>query len=168
MVETHGPHAGATVSAAAMCFTVANDPKVWCGVAYKEAPLEVVDARPPNYEKIVAVFPGAAGRGVIFAYGGKIYAPGGTKVTVELDAHERVHVARQVADPDAWWDRYLRDLDFRLGEERLAHRAEYRRYCARHIDAVKRHRALVEIAGKLASPLYGPMVTRHQAEIEIQ
>lgn len=134
----------------------------------RAAPLEVVDGRPPNFEKIVAACPGAAGPGVMFAYAGKVYAPGRKTLTRELDAHERVHIERQGTDPDAWWERYLRDMDFRLKEEILAHQAEERMYRARHIDPVKRYRALREIAGKLASPLYGGMISRSQAEAEIK
>jgi hypothetical protein len=122
--------------------------------AVKHARLEIVRERPPIFDRIVAVFPGAAEPGVIFAYGGKIYAPGNVKVTRELDAHERVHIARQGEDCDAWWDRYLRDPEFRFEEEFEAHLVEYRTFVKRHIDPVKRARALREIAGKLASPLY--------------
>lgn len=134
----------------------------------RAAPLEVVDARPPNFEKIVAVFPGAADPGVIFAYGGKIYAPGRTKVTRELEAHERVHLEGQGSEPDAWWEKYLRDEAFRADEEFRAHRAEYVVYCKRHIDPVKRAQVLRTIAAKLAAPLYGSMMTREQAELGIK
>lgn len=131
----------------------------------RAAPLQVLNARPPIFDKIVAVLPGAAGAGVMFAYAGVVYAPGGTKVSRELDEHERVHIERQGADAAGWWDRYLTDLDFRFEEELLAHRAEYQSYIKRHADAVKRHRRLKEIAAKLASPLYGRMTTQKQAEV---
>lgn len=120
------------------------------------APLEVVDARPPNFDKILAVFPEAEKPGVMFAYGGKVYAPGGTKVTRELDAHERVHIERQaVVGTEEWWDQYLRDDVFRNHEEFLAHRAEYVCYCRRHADPVKRAKYLRLVATRMASSLYG-------------
>lgn len=129
----------------------------------KHPMLEVVHAKPPIFDKIVAAFPGADAPGVIFAYGGKIYSPGGIKVTRELDAHERVHIARQGEDCDGWWDRYIRDAEFRFEEEFAAHLVEYRTYVKRHIDPIKRGRALREIAGKLASPLYNIFgITRDQ------
>ena len=134
----------------------------------RAAPLEVVNARPPNFDKIVAVFPEAEKPGVMFAYAGKVYAPGGTKVTRELDAHERVHIARQGVDPDGWWDRYLTDVKFRYDEELVAHVEEYRTYCRRHIDQVKRRKALREIAARLASSLYGNVVSPTVAQIEIE
>jgi hypothetical protein len=131
-------------------------------------PLEVVRERPPNFDAIVAVFPQAANPGVIFAYGGKVYAPGETKVTRDLDAHERVHIERQGDDPDGWWDRYLVDKEFRFEEELLAHRAEFQSFCRRQLDAFKRRHAQIEIGRKLASALYGHMITPEQAELAIR
>jgi hypothetical protein len=72
--------------------------------------LEVVDGRPPNFAAIVAVFPRGGKAGVIFAYGGRIYAPGRRVVTPALQAHEQVHIERQGSEPDRWWDRYLVDV----------------------------------------------------------
>jgi hypothetical protein len=117
--------------------------------------LEVVRGRPPIYEEIVAKFPHAANEGVMFAWEGKVYAPGSTKVTIELDAHEAVHIAHQENDCARWWKLYLADTDFRFHAETLAHRVEYRRYCSRHLNPVKRAQALNAIARKLGSPLYG-------------
>jgi hypothetical protein len=125
---------------------------------------EVVDGRPPNYEAIVAVFPGAANPGVIFAYGDRIYAPGGRKLTPALQAHEGVHCARQGGRPDHWWGLYLTDPRFRLEEEVLAHGAEYRAYCARHANRLKRTQALEWIAHKLAAPLYGNLISPEDAQ----
>lgn len=121
--------------------------------------LEVIDDRPPNFAAIVAVFPRAADLGVIFAYGGRIYAPGRRTVTPALQAHEQVHIERQGSEPDRWWDRYLVDQTFRLDEELAAHRAEYRAFCRRHAQPLKRQEALEQIAGKLAAPLYGGIIT---------
>lgn len=129
--------------------------------------LEVVDARPAIFDKIVAVFPGAAEPGVVFAYGGKIFAPGARKVSREIDAHERVHIARQGDDCDAWWDRYLRGADFRFEEELVAHAAEYKAFCRHCIDPVKRHARRLAVARKLASPLYGSLITVEQAAIRL-
>lgn len=131
--------------------------------------LETVDGVPPIYDAIVQVLPDAANPGVIFAYGGRVYGRGIKKVlSRELDAHERVHIERQGSDPDAWWRQYLTDPAFRYIEELVAHRAEYRTYCARHINPVKRAQALRHIAKKLASPLYGAGVTVETAMLGVQ
>lgn len=130
----------------------------------KRAMLEVVDARPPNYEKILAACPDAAKPGVLFAYAPFVYFPGfkGKVLTRELDAHERVHIERQGNDPAGWWDKYLTDTEFRFVEELIAHQAEYASYKKRFIEPGKRHRALMHIAERLSSALYGTLATREK------
>lgn len=127
----------------------------------------VLRERPPNFDKILAAFPGASAPGVIFAYGGFIYAPGDVGVSLELRAHERVHLLRQGYEQDAWWDRYIAEPQFRLEEEILAHRAEYREFARRHGNPTRCAIALQDIAAKLASPLYGALVTLADARKEI-
>lgn len=121
--------------------------------------LEVVDARPPNFDAILAVLPEAANPGVMFAYGGKVYYPGGKgPLSRELDAHERVHIERQNAlegGADKWWELYLTDAAFRYNEELFAHQAEYAMFCRRFANPIKRAQFLHKIATRLASPLYG-------------
>ena len=133
--------------------------------------LEVVDARPPNYDAVLAVLPRAAEPGVMFAYNGKVYFPGGRgPLTRELDAHERVHIERQREfGVKEWWLGYLEDPTFRYAEELLAHRAEYNTYCRRHANPVKRAQALRTIAKRLVSPLYGAGdVTLEEAMTDIR
>jgi len=61
----------------------------------------------------------------------------------------------------------MTDPKFRLEEEILAHRAEYRKYVDRHANRLKRERALDMIAGKLASPLYGSLISLADARKEV-
>lgn len=134
----------------------------------------VIQDRPPNFEAIHAVFPGAAGEGVVFAYGDKIYNPSGVTLPPELMAHELAHCERQnEMGLDAWWDRYLVDGDFRYEEELIAHIAEFKSIMSRynyqeHAISRVRERALDHVAKKLAAPLYGRMVTIHQARAAIK
>lgn len=132
--------------------------------------LEVVDARPPNFDAIVKVLPKASEPGVMFAYGDKVYFPGGKgPLTRELNDHEAVHLERQSHDGvEAWWERYLTDTSFRFNEELLAHRAEYRTYCNRHLNPVKRAQFLRTIAKRLASDLYATGLTVDTAMCEIR
>lgn len=130
---------------------------------------EIVIDRPPNFEAIAAVFPGARGDGIIFAYGTKIFNPSGTPLPPEIIQHELVHCERQVAQGvEVWWDQYLIDGDFRYEEELLAHRAEYQTLCARYPERKNRRRALEHVAKKLAAPLYGRMVTVNQAKCALK
>jgi hypothetical protein len=94
---------------------------------------------------------------VIFAYGGTIFVPSGNELTRELLAHELVHCRRQGDDPEAWWDRYLTEVAFRLMEEGLAHAMEYETFCAESHSVRKRSDMLFRISQRLAGPLYGNM-----------
>lgn len=124
----------------------------------------IVVANPPMLAACIATFGTICQRtGVIFSYGDVIYNPSGTGITRELMAHEGVHGERQLAcegGPDGWWQQYLDSKEFRLREELLAHRAEYlaarRRHGPRPAD-------LRNIAGRLASELYGHLLTTAQA-----
>lgn len=134
--------------------------------------LPVIPQFPPNFPAIVAVMPEAQQPGVIFAYGTRVYCPSGdgSPLPRELEAHEAVHLKRQQeydGGPGAWWDKYLTDIEFRLAEEILAHRAEYAMFCKRHLCQIKRGEARRRIARKLAAPLYGKLISQDAAEIAI-
>ena len=125
--------------------------------------MNVITARPPNFAKIAAAFELRRWPGAIFCYGDTIYNPSGAEITPALLAHETAHSERQII-PEAWWDRYLADKKFRLEEEIIAHRVEWLRFCAEGWNRHERRRYLAAIAGRLASPLYGSMITVHGAK----
>lgn len=120
--------------------------------------------RPPLWDEIDKEF-NVAGKPILFAFGGIIFNPSGGKITRELVAHEAVHGMRQGPEFDQcerWWKRYIADKGFRLQEEIPAHQAEYQAYCKRHGSG--RDKYLAFVAGKLASPLYGNLITIPQAQ----
>ncbi len=117
----------------------------------------VVIERPPNFDRILTRFPKAAEPGVIFAYGGKIYNPGGGSIPLALLAHEEVHLNNQdTFGSDEWWERYLTEDQFRYYEELLAHAQEYRVQLA-YIDGDRNKKAklLTSTARRLVAELYG-------------
>lgn len=117
---------------------------------------------PPNINDIRKVFP--VTEGVIFAWGpDTIHNPSGNTLPPELIAHERVHHRQQGEDVEGWWARYLADPEWRLEQEIEAHRAEWRAYQRQGKSATKRRKKLAEIAGRLASPLYGLEMTPTEA-----
>jgi hypothetical protein len=127
--------------------------------------MRVVAARPPLFAEIDAAFH-IEGKGVTFAFGDVIYNPHGANVTPELMAHEKVHGARQGGDVEGWWRRYIADPQFRFDEELPAHIAEYRAFCANNTAGQARNArrmALHHIAARLASPLYGRLVSYDEA-----
>ena len=121
--------------------------------------MQVVNGYPPNFEDIAAVFPAARNPGVIFTYGERIYNPGGAPIQPKLKAHVAVHSQRQGYAVDLWWYKYLRDPAFRLEEELLAHRAEYRAFKGSCRDRNEVSRALHDAAARLSSALYGNMIS---------
>ncbi len=127
--------------------------------------LRIIHQPPPNYAAVVAVFPAAKRPGTMFCNGRTIWIPNGGTVTPALMAHETVHADRQMVypgGPDAWWARYLIDGQFRFDEELPAHIAEYRWFEGR--PRGERMCMLRQIAARLAGPLYGRLVTMHQAK----
>ena len=133
--------------------------------------MEIIIDRPPIYDRAAKVFP-LQGR-EIFAWGDKIYNPGGFVIPEWLVAHEQVHANQHMDDsghfnPEAWWERYLVDVEFRFQEELEAHRAEYRSYCQHNRDRNKQAAYKRIVAKKLAAPLYGSMITSFDAMRKIQ
>ena len=125
--------------------------------------MNIVRGKPPNFDEICAVFPAARREGVIFTYGDTVYVNGAPGIPPQLKAHEATHAQRQaqVGGPAKWWERYLTDAAFRLTEELLAHRVEYQ--TLRHLDRRLAARSLDFVAMRLASPLYGGIISQREA-----
>ena len=127
----------------------------------------VINGYPPNYDEILAAFPGAAGKGVIFCYGDKIYAPGRDKVGQEFHQHEKVHALQQGTNPAAWWRLYIKDPSFRLRMEIPAHWAEWK-YLTDGQSRQVRRKHLSRIAKKLSSSLYGKLISVKDAKEQLR
>jgi hypothetical protein len=128
----------------------------------------VVVAKPPVYDACVEKF-GAdviVGKPIIWSWGDVIYNPTDIHISHELFAHEAVHGERQLDQVEKWWELYLKDPQFRYDEEMHAHRAEWRAVLRR--SAGKNVGAVLEaIAGRLASPLYGKVISLDGARYAI-
>lgn len=119
--------------------------------------MKILRTYPPNYRQILAAFPEAKAPGVIFCYGDTIHNPTGPSLTRALLAHEAVHGERQVAmGPAQWWDRYIKEPQFRFDEEFPAHVAEFKAF--RGNRGTSRAGHLHQIATRLSGPLYGGIV----------
>ena len=120
---------------------------------------------PPIIDRIVDRFgPQVKRPGVLFAWGEMIFNPGAVEIKPQLLAHEYTHGQRQGDDIEAWWDKYLNDPKFMLEEEILAHQVELM-YLQDHAhNRIERRVALKKTARRLASPLYGNMVSFAKAK----
>lgn len=130
--------------------------------------MDIVKAYPPNYNDICAVLPVRGKPGVIFTYGDTIYNPQGIDILPHIRAHEAVHKMQQGDDPAGWWERYLADPQFRFDMEWPAHVTEYRAYVTDYPNRSARRRALATIAKRIASPLYGRVISFPAAKKRLQ
>ncbi len=129
--------------------------------------MKIVVQRPPNFTEIVVALPAAATRhGVLFAYGDILYNPDGVTVNPFLMAHEKMHQVQQAGLPEEWWKLYLCSLEFRLDQELEAHRAEWQAFLAHDPPSTRNARRtyMSRIAHRLASKLYGGLVSVHVAK----
>jgi len=116
---------------------------------------------PPNIEEIRKYFP-LTGK-EIFAYGGVIYNPSGGMLSESLIQHEEVHFHQQMkVGVEVWWKNYLHDSAFRFDQELEAHQREFR-VARRTLPREAANTARLAIADRLASKLYGNLVTRQEA-----
>lgn len=128
--------------------------------------MKIVNGKPPNYNEIVSVLPAASGKGIIFTYGETIFAPGLGAVSQPLMIHESVHSERQgptEASIKAWWRNYLKSIEFRFHEELMAHQAEYKECRRLYKDRNQLARLSHQIAARLASELYGGIISYPEA-----
>lgn len=118
-------------------------------------------AYPPNIEKIRAAFD--LHPGIVFTYGDTIYNPDGGAIGPALMAHEKTHAKQQGDDPEAWWDRYFIDPQWRSYQELAAYRKQFKEFKKNVHDREARHQVLVKLAQDMASPMYGNCVTFQHA-----
>ena len=126
--------------------------------------MEIVIDYPPMYDEIKSMFP-MVGRGVIFAWGNKIYNPSNVSIPVQLIAHERVHGARQGSDVSGWWRRYLDEKEFRLTEEIAAHIVEMNILLGPNPNRQMRRQIIRGTAKRLSSPLYRYGISKAKAHV---
>lgn len=124
--------------------------------------MNIVQAYPPNIAKIKLVLP--LHPGIVFAYGDTLYNPDNGPVDIALMAHEKTHQVQQGADPEAWWDRYIVDMNFRASQEIEAYQNQYKKAKTLIADKNKLARLLDVLASDLASPMYGSCMTKSEAK----
>ena len=125
--------------------------------------MKISHEKPKNWEKLVELF-GANWGSTVVTYGETVHCS--RPLTLDLEAHEGVHVEQQTAypgGPDAWWERYYSDLEFRLTQETEAYQVQY--------DYMRKHSSdrnlLFKLRDKLArdmsSKLYGNCISYEAA-----
>jgi hypothetical protein len=127
--------------------------------------MEVVKDYPPNYEDIKAVLQIAGRDSIVFTYGDKLYNPSDAQIADHLMVHEETHRKQQSQiTPQEWWRKYLADEKFRLDEELLAYRLQYRFMKTKGYPRNYRRDVLNKIAKDLAGKMYGHIISRDEAK----
>lgn len=135
--------------------------------------MKIVKGLPPNYLKIATTLqninPGVSIK-PIFTYGRTIFNPSEAYLDPVIIAHEEVHAERQEKmGINNWWDRYLSDPAFRLEEESIAYRRQYRYAKKKLTDREKLSYYLGLLSADLASSMYQiPGLTQSQARKRIE
>lgn len=118
----------------------------------------------PNLQLLKNTF-GVDEKDLIIAYGDKIFCPE-KGLSQDLIVHELVHCERQQFNEQSaerWWQKYMEDKDFRLNEEVLAYRQQYK-FCEKvYKDRNARARILFALTGELAGERYGKLCARSEA-----
>lgn len=79
---------------------------------------------PPIYYKCKEQFGVDWNKGVIITYGDTIYSK--DKITPDLEVHEATHIKQQKEiGVEKWWERYFKDKEFRLEQEKEAYINQY-------------------------------------------
>lgn len=129
--------------------------------------MEIVYEKPPVWHECLRLFPYIEGRGVVFAYGDKLYNPNNAYISDDLMAHEETHSRQQaqtLGGVKVWWKKYLSDVDFRLKQEIEAYQAQYQFLLATIGDRNRLNRELHRLAEDLSGDLYGGIITFTEAK----
>lgn len=132
--------------------------------------MEIRHEPPPMLEAInkAGMFPDLDT--TVFTYGYILYNPGKNRIPMHLMEHESTHAKQQTefnGGPDAWWLRYLSDVDFRINQEVEAYRAQYKTYCKLNTQFMRRATFLASIAEDLSGPIYNAHISFEQARAMI-
>lgn len=100
--------------------------------------------------------------GIIICYGDTVYC----KYDIPPDklAHESIHIQQQKdVDPKLWWNRYLKDIDFRREVELEAYRYEAN-FIKKYVkDRNAKAILLIDIAKDMSNTMYGGTWTYDEA-----
>lgn len=128
--------------------------------------MKIINERPPIYEAVLMAGLRFNPERTFFAYHDAIYNPAGIEISEDVKAHEAVHLAQQeeAGGAEIWWSRYLSEPLFRIDQEADAYATQYAFICSFVGDRNQRVRILLDLARKLAGPMYGSMITVSAAQ----
>lgn len=132
--------------------------------------MKIVKGLPPNYDHLLEHFPALLKQPVAITYGDTLYSTNNGVITDHLVEHEQVHSTDQLAYPggvDAYVERYISDIPFRLEAEVKAYIVQLRYIKKKYGD----NAALITLptfAKHLSSALYGNSITTQEAAARLR
>jgi len=145
------------------CFRLRREGSAYCGkcsgeLFNKEIFYQDNQKNFPLLKEVKEIFPIA--ENTILTYGDTIYYD--TELPYHLVAHELTHCFQQQTGAEEWWEKYLKDPEFRLKQETEAYHNQYE--CVKKIDLKKAEDLLILIAGDLSGKLYGNIADFEEAK----
>jgi O6-methylguanine-DNA--protein-cysteine methyltransferase len=121
---------------------------------------------PPNIKDIEKVL--KPSDTAMFCYGDTIYSPHLKQIDTAYIMHETMHSMQQRDKPQEWWDKYLKDPEFRLVQELEAYQVQHRFNVKSGLgrDAVALR--LSHMAQALSSEMYGNVISYAEAARKIR
>lgn len=129
--------------------------------------MKILNEFPPNYAEIKKRININEEDLPVFTYSSTIFNPGNQKITPDLIIHEEVHQRQQGSEPEVWWDQYLTDIPFRLEQELMAYAIQFAFIKKNHSCKGQKY-FLEKMAEYLSGPMYGGIITYHEAEARIR
>lgn len=130
--------------------------------------MKIAIAKPPCWDAANALFRlEELDLGTVFTYGDTLYNPFNVQLSYDLIAHEEEHARQQMHDDTCaklWWDRYIRDPEFRIEQEGMAYGAQYRCICKRVKDRNARARQLHGLVEIFSGAMYGDIISHPMAQ----
>lgn len=127
--------------------------------------MKIAIGYPPNFKQIKEILNPADN--YIFTYGDTIYSPKTAAIPRDILVHEMMHEGQQ-KDPKKWWDRYLKDPQFRLEQETEAYQRQWEFVKNNLRDREMAYKMLVQMARDLSSKNYGNLITFSEAMEKIK
>lgn len=137
--------------------------------------MKIVLGWPPNIKLVMEHFPIPRDVAVYFTYGDSLYSPRVENVPAKIIQHEKVHEIQQrdfkdptytLKGPDAWWRKYIDDVQFRLEQEYAAYGAQVKYIRETKGSAAAQNEADL-CSAALSSPVYGDIISKEAAKIAI-
>lgn len=119
--------------------------------------MRVVVEQPPFADALGKIF--RLPEGTLCTFGDIIYNPSNNPIDMPTMFHETVHSIQQGSNPQKWWERYLKDAAFRIGEEVPAYQIQYKEAGNFIKDRNELFKYLMRLAKDLSGEQYGNMMT---------